>query len=802
MRSTIDAALGRPKDDHEHFRRKCESTIDAALGRPKDDHEHFRRKCESTIDAALGRPKDDHEHFRRKCDQRSTQLLGVQGTTMSLSEGSCTSGVLAIALPMIAWLAASFALLGELASPAALACALGGAAAGVLVGALVARSRVRLAVLLVGALAVAALGFALESLVVGSATLARLLGPLGALRVGEASVFGGLTFALVLAARAAALRVRPVAVVELAALALAVASLVAGHRGGAIHRPAWLADWAWMHGRDPLRVLIALGGATAVTLALTLLRVERGRPARTLLHLVASVALVLLVVLLLPAGKSASPPRALGGALGQRPRSSDGKGSAQLPPSLEFKNDYSGDNSAEHLPVAVVVFHDEYRPPRGVYYFRQTAFSVFNGDRLVADTTGELDHDILANFPTAEVKSPKLGREQPGPPVRARVRTTVSLLTDQIHPFALDAPRLWRPRPLVAAGHFVRAYDVESAAPIVDGSLLGRDAGQNLTARQLELYREPPDDPRYRELADEILAAANLDPDLADDPYVQSVAIAAWLGKQGIYSMRSSHAGTADPTADFLFGDRTGYCVHFAHAAAYLLRALGLPARVAAGYAVDAGRRADGSSLMLRSSDAHAWAEVYLDDFGWEVVDPMPLRSLDPPPPPVDSELQRSLGELARGDASAGRKERAALAPPPKRAIAIDWPRVAWLLVALLVALYAPKLWRRLAPHLAGGRQLSRVAYRAAVDALGEAGLHRGYGETREQFAARLHDVAPALAALTAVHQQAAFGAAKGCARAEVLALLRASVKQVRRRAPPWRLVAGGIDAFSFRRTR
>ena len=104
-------------------------------------------------------------------------------------------------------------------------------------------------------------------------------------------------------------------------------------------------------------------------------------------------------------------------------------------------------------------------------------------------------------------------------------------------------------------------------------------------------------DPRYGELAREI--AAKMPAWLQHDPVAEAMSVVLWLGREGTYSLRSGHAHAEDPTADFLFGDRTGYCVHFAHAAVYLMRSLGVPARVGAGYAVEeAARHGAGTSTM------------------------------------------------------------------------------------------------------------------------------------------------------------------------------------------------------------
>ncbi len=76
----------------------------------------------------------------------------------------------------------------------------------------------------------------------------------------------------------------------------------------------------------------------------------------------------------------------------------------------------------------------------------------------------------------------------------------------------------------------------------------------------------------------------------------------------------------ADPIDEFLFDSRAGYCEHYAGAFTFLMRAAGIPARVVTGYQ---GGIDNGEYLLVRQSDAHAWAEIWLDDEqGWSRVDP------------------------------------------------------------------------------------------------------------------------------------------------------------------------------------
>jgi transglutaminase-like putative cysteine protease len=76
-----------------------------------------------------------------------------------------------------------------------------------------------------------------------------------------------------------------------------------------------------------------------------------------------------------------------------------------------------------------------------------------------------------------------------------------------------------------------------------------------------------------------------------------------------------------NPVDSFLFETRRGFCEHYASAFVYLMRAAGVPARVVTGYQGGEINPLN-NVLMVRQYDAHAWAEVWLDDKGWQRVDP------------------------------------------------------------------------------------------------------------------------------------------------------------------------------------
>lgn len=72
---------------------------------------------------------------------------------------------------------------------------------------------------------------------------------------------------------------------------------------------------------------------------------------------------------------------------------------------------------------------------------------------------------------------------------------------------------------------------------------------------------------------------------------------------------------------EFLFSTRAGFCEHYAGAFVVLMRAMGIPSRVVTGYQGGEMNPADGF-MTIRQSDAHAWAEVWLEGHGWIRVDP------------------------------------------------------------------------------------------------------------------------------------------------------------------------------------
>lgn len=83
------------------------------------------------------------------------------------------------------------------------------------------------------------------------------------------------------------------------------------------------------------------------------------------------------------------------------------------------------------------------------------------------------------------------------------------------------------------------------------------------------------------------------------------------------YTLKPQLLGDA-PIDEFLFQTKEGFCEHYAAAFVVMMRAAGIPARVVTGYL---GGQMNGDYMIVRQSDAHAWAEAYIDGV-WRRFDP------------------------------------------------------------------------------------------------------------------------------------------------------------------------------------
>ena len=120
--------------------------------------------------------------------------------------------------------------------------------------------------------------------------------------------------------------------------------------------------------------------------------------------------------------------------------------------------------------------------------------------------------------------------------------------------------------------------------------------------------------PRVRALAGEWRRAA------AGPLQIAQAALDYFHRENFVYTLNPPLLG-GDPVDEFLFNTRRGFCEHYAAAFVTLMRAAGVPSRVVVGYQGGELNQA-GDYMIVRQSDAHAWAEIWAAERGWVRVDP------------------------------------------------------------------------------------------------------------------------------------------------------------------------------------
>lgn len=111
-------------------------------------------------------------------------------------------------------------------------------------------------------------------------------------------------------------------------------------------------------------------------------------------------------------------------------------------------------------------------------------------------------------------------------------------------------------------------------------------------------------------------------------PYKIAIRVEDYLRRSYAYSL---DIGERPPQQDsvqfFLFDRRRGYSDYFASSMAVMLRALGVPSRVAVGFALSEGDRDPVTrEFVVSDQQAWVWPQVYFPNYGWVDFNPSPSR--------------------------------------------------------------------------------------------------------------------------------------------------------------------------------
>jgi transglutaminase-like putative cysteine protease len=301
------------------------------------------------------------------------------------------------------------------------------------------------------------------------------------------------------------------------------------------------------------------------------------------------------------------------------------------------------------------------KAPATSLYWRATTLDVFDGRGWIEDVDGQL---LRPGEPLRAGSDALLPRAAAEPGNRIRQEITIEALRDTHLP-AASVPVAYDLDPQAFGGvRFGRnemayvptgvrrdeRYTVWSYAPQPDPAQLDRSPPRYPLAIELRGYLDVQPginvpafgDPGRVERIRKTFQIYSFDPGLqayrslfataerlaggATTPYAAAIRLESWFRNDGgfQYDEQPPLDYKNPPLVAFLKSKR-GYCQHYAGAMALMLRYLGIPARVAAGFT--SGRYDyDHGVWNVTDHDAHDWVEVWFAGYGWLPFDPTPAR--------------------------------------------------------------------------------------------------------------------------------------------------------------------------------
>lgn len=155
--------------------------------------------------------------------------------------------------------------------------------------------------------------------------------------------------------------------------------------------------------------------------------------------------------------------------------------------------------------------------------------------------------------------------------------------------------------------------------------------------RKVETKLPPKGNAKTRDLAQTLRASVD-----SDAAFVGAV-LNKFSQEPFVYTLQPDLLTRLNGMDEFLFSSRRGFCEHYAAAFVFMMRSAGVPARVVAGYQGGEVNPVN-KTVIVHQFDAHAWAEVWLQDKGWTQFDPTGSVSPD--------RIEWGLERAVRGEGS------------------------------------------------------------------------------------------------------------------------------------------------------
>ena len=290
---------------------------------------------------------------------------------------------------------------------------------------------------------------------------------------------------------------------------------------------------------------------------------------------------------------------------------------------------------APELPV-------DQRPPR--YYWRGRTYDTFRDGQWFTTGTERAEYSPAVDGPQVNPLDVAVTENPPARFVFNLGDDAFSLLYSPARPVWISRPGVtfsqpseaekdivaWHAYPSLRAGE---TYQVDAALTNPNLQQL-REAGTEYPAWVTAKYLQLPENysPRIRQLAQVITVDA-------ETPYDKAAVITSYLRNNIEYaSTVPNPPRNRDVLEWVVFEYKKGYCVYYASAEVVMLRSLGIPARIAAGFS-EGEFDSENNSYVVRRLNAHAWPEVYFPGIGWVEFEPTGNQPvLDRPLPPMESD--------------------------------------------------------------------------------------------------------------------------------------------------------------------
>ena len=264
--------------------------------------------------------------------------------------------------------------------------------------------------------------------------------------------------------------------------------------------------------------------------------------------------------------------------------------------------------------LAFTVSFSGKRPKQSDLYWRGLVMQYFDGKTWTMNDP-ELPPRMLGKSKSIKIPESELPLKKQGDEVEYKI---IYQKTGQPWMFALN-PVVDIKGPAIFASDFRIKAKENIVEPVLVVLKSYPDSLKELTlddaTRSVNLQLPESGNMKSRLLAEQLYSSSS-----SKQEYVQRV-MQHFREQEYFYTLRPPLLGDENTIDGFLIGSKKGFCAHYAGSFVFMMRAVGIPARVVTGYQGGEWNE-KGQFLAVHQFDAHAWTEVWLEGEGWQRFDP------------------------------------------------------------------------------------------------------------------------------------------------------------------------------------